>query len=176
MKVTIKIALGLVFLLLGLYYIWPRFIISSGPLGYKAVDSYSKGYYINCEIDTLYKKDGAGMSIMDREWIENNLENIYKISLLEFDTNGDALKIISAPHWVNSFIYNYSIFNEDGILTDTYESIIKINGIYYRFDYTLIPGEVEKGRLSSYPPTKRKTDYSYGFYVNLAKKSSSHPQ
>lgn len=116
------------------------------------------------------------MSIIDREWIENNLGKIYKIRLLEFDTNGDALKIISAPHWVNSFLYNYSIFNEDGILTDMYESIIKINGVYYKFDYTLIPGEAEKGRLSSYPPTKRKIDYSYGFYVNLAKKSCSHPQ
>lgn len=176
MKMNIKIALGFVFLLATLYYLWPIYIISSGPLGYKVVDSYSKDYFIDCEIDTLYKKEGTEMSLKDREWIENHLDNIYKIRLLEFDKDGDTLKIISTPHWVDSFLYNHSIFNEEGILTDTYESIVEINGVYYRFDYTLTPGEAEKGRLSSYPPTTRKTDYSYGFYVDLAKKSCPNPQ
>ncbi len=57
MKTNKILFIILLFIIFFVYLIFPSYIIESGKLGYRVVDSYSKEYFIDCETATLYKKN-----------------------------------------------------------------------------------------------------------------------
>ncbi|WP_047605656.1 hypothetical protein [Rahnella aquatilis] len=176
MKANKILFIILLFIIFFVYLIFPNYIIESGKLGYRMVDSYSKEYFIDCETATLYKKKPIIMLPSEKEWIENHVLDLYKDELMRFDKDGNYLKVVTSNHWVDGFLYKHSLFDYDGDLVDIFENITFMSGRYYKFQYSFRNGSVNSGVLSSLTPSIMKTNYSYEFNVGLAKKSCSHPQ